>query len=120
MSRPVKKQKYYVKCGQLEKWVMAWDELNAAVVTLMNAPGETMLDPYYFFVSKNYEPEASSLSPLRLDDPNYAPFKLVETDDVLEVCNMAVEEADEFYLKDMNNEEDDDYGWIDERSNEEF
>jgi len=110
MSRPIKKQKYYVKCGQLEKWVMAWDELNAAVVTLMNAPGETMLDPYYFFVSKNYEPEASSLSPMRLNDPNYAPFKLVETDDVLEVCNMAVEEV----------EDDDTYGWVDDYPDEDM
>jgi hypothetical protein len=45
---------------------------------------------------------------------------IVQTDDVLEMCNMITEDAaDEFYLKDMNNE-DDDNGWPDDRSNEEF
>lgn len=121
MPRPMKKHKYYVKCGQLEKWVIAYDEINAAVVTLMNAPGETMLDPYYFFVSKNYYADIDTR--YFQDDPtkkeNLKDVHIVQTDDVLEMCNMITEEADEFYLKDMNNE-DDDNGWADDRSNEEF
>ena len=121
MPRKIEKKKYYVKCGQLEKWVMAFDELNAAVVTLMHAPGETMLDPYYFYVSKNYEADVEdryfSDDPMKKQD--LKDVKIVQTDDVLELCNMVTEESDEFYLKDMNNE-DDDYGWVDDLPNEEF
>jgi len=122
MPRPMKKHKYYVKCGQLEKWVIAYDEINAAVVTLMNAPGETMLDPYYFFVSKNYYADIDERyfqdNPIREEVMN--DVHIIQTDDVLEMCNMITEEAaDEFYLKDMNNE-DDENGWPDDRSNEEF
>ena len=122
MPRPMKKHKYYVKCGQLEKWVIAYDEVNAAVVTLMNAPGETMLDPYYFFVSKDYHADIEDRyfqdNPMKKEDLKNV--HIVQTDDVLEMCNMITEEsADEFYLKDMNNE-DDDNAWPDDRSNEEF
>ena len=123
MPKKIERKKYYVKCGQLEKWVMAFDELNAAAVTLMNAPGETMLDPYYFYVCTDYQPDVEdkyfSDNPLHKNSEKLEGVTLVQTDDVLELCNMITEEADEFYLKDMNNE-DDDYGWTDDRSNEEF
>ena len=112
MPRKIEKKKYYVKCGQLEKWVMAFDELNAAAVTLMNAPGETMLDPYYFFVSKNYYADIDGRyfqdSPIR--EEVMKDVKIVQTDDVLELCNMVTEEV----------EDDDEYGWVDDLPNEEF
>ena len=54
MMKPLTKHKYYVKCGELEQWVMAYDHTNAAVVAIEHGPGGATLETDYFFVSRDY------------------------------------------------------------------
>ena len=90
MTRPIPKIKYYVKCGELEKWVIGHDPINAAAVALMNADGGTMLDPYHFHASKNYYPD------IEKQEADWSGDILsVSTDEILELCNMEVTDDDD-------------------------
>ena len=55
--KPLSKKKFYVKSGDLEKWVLALDEINAAIIAFDNAPEDILLDTTHFYVSTKYIPE---------------------------------------------------------------
>lgn len=54
--KPLTKNKYYVKCGTIEQWVMAYDPINAAVLAYESYPGGQELDQH-FHVCVDYVPE---------------------------------------------------------------
>ena len=60
MPDPLPKIKYYVKCGELEKWVLAVDPFNAAFLAFCDAAGDITLDPYFFYVCDSFIPDIVS------------------------------------------------------------
>ena len=62
-------------------------------------------------IDNTIEDKYLSKNPLHKNAEKLEGVTLVQTDDVLELCNMITEEVED---------DDDDYGWIDDRSNEEF
>ena len=93
MPDPLPKIKYYVKCGELEKWVLAVDPTNAAFLALCNADGDTLIDPYFFYVSTAYIPDIKDhikKEPLTVTvTPNGIiandGIELIRTDDILDM-----------------------------------
>jgi len=80
------KQRYYVKCGELETWVEAYDHINAASKAMENAKGGITLDPYFFYVCRDYVPKiettVGSVIACNLEAENGV--CIVPTDDVIE------------------------------------
>lgn len=83
--RSLQKYKYYVKSNELEKWVLAFDETNAAVVAVESAAGGIALDPYFVYVSRDYVEniEASEAS---------TGVHKIPTDSVIEILQYVIEE----------------------------
>jgi hypothetical protein len=90
MTRHLVKHKYYVKSGQLEKWVTAYDETSAAVTALDEAKGGIEIDPYLFYVSKNYIEDIENVLPCPGLD-----LVRIQTDDILEILHFEMEDDNE-------------------------
>ena len=99
MPDPLPKIKYYVKCGELEKWVLAVDPTNAAFLAFCDAASDITLDPYFFYVSASYIPDIASavsdsgeilISQKGLEVPvlsRPSSVALVKTDDILDMLD---------------------------------
>lgn len=96
----LEKKQYYVKSGDLERWVWAFDPINAACEAFDLARGGETLDPYFFYVSTRYIDDVEGLT--KMGDKNIVNtlVDMVQTDEVLEL-----NETDEFF-EDIGNDED--------------
>ena len=93
MPDPLPKIKYYVKCGDLEKWVMAVDSVNAAFLAFCGADEGIELDPYFFYVCDSFVPDIVShvydSGEVLVSEKGLsaAGVELVKTDDILNMLD---------------------------------